>query len=102
MNTSSFESINLFTIALVIMYILLKVTANISNGIVIPMIADCSDYVTYRTGRYVPDMMGTLFSFVDKIISSFAATIVGFSFAEIKEKAKAEQVAKMETVESDS
>lgn len=83
MDTISFESINVFTLALVGMYILLKATANISGGIVIPMIADCADYETYRTGRYVPGMMGTLFSFVDKMISSLAATIVGFSFASI-------------------
>ena len=56
---------------------------NVSSGIVIPMIADCADYETYLTGRYVPGMMGTLFSFVDKMISSFATTVVGFAVATI-------------------
>ena len=50
----------------------------ISSNIVIPMIADCADYETSISGRYIPGMMGTLFSFVDKIISAFATTIVGF------------------------
>ena len=54
---------------------------SISGGIVIPMIADCADYETYLSGRYVPGMMGTLFSFVDKIVSSFATTIIGFAVA---------------------
>ena len=40
----------------------------LSGNIVIPMTADCADYEVYRTGRYVPGLMGTLFSFVDKII----------------------------------
>ena len=35
------------------------------------MIADCTDYEMYRSGRFVPGMMGTMFSFIDKIISSF-------------------------------
>ena len=29
------------------------------------MTADCADYVVYRSGRYVPGLMGTLFSFVE-------------------------------------
>lgn len=43
----------------------------------IPMVADCSDYETYRSGRYVPGIMGTLFSLVDKLVSSLASTVVG-------------------------
>lgn len=53
----------------------------ISGNIVIPMTADCADYEVYRTGRYVPGLMGTLFSFVDKIISSLAPMIAGLVFA---------------------
>ncbi|SKA82535.1 Na+/melibiose symporter [Clostridium sp. USBA 49] len=53
----------------------------ISGNIVIPMIADCSDYETYRSGRFVPGMMGTLFSFVDKIISSLSSFIIGIVLA---------------------
>ena len=30
----------------------------------IPMVADCSDYETYRSGKYIPGIMGTLFSVV--------------------------------------
>ena len=43
------------------------------------MIADCTDYEMYRSGRFVPGMMGTMFSFIDKIISSFSAMIQGFA-----------------------
>ncbi len=53
----------------------------IGGNIVIPMIADTSDYETYHTGRYVPGMMGTIFSFVDKLISSLATTFVGLAVA---------------------
>ena len=53
----------------------------ISGNIVIPMTADCAAYEVYRTGKYVPGLMGTLFSFVDKMISSFAPMIAGLVFA---------------------
>ena len=47
------------------------------------MVADCSDYETYRSGKYVPGIMGTLFSLVDKLVSSLGSTIVGASLAMI-------------------
>ena len=43
----------------------------------IPMVADCSDYETYQSGKYIPGIMGTLFSLVDKLVSSLSATVVG-------------------------
>lgn len=70
-----------------ISYILLSIVAGgfqgISGNIVIPMTADCADYEVYRTGKYVPGMMGTLFSFVDKMVSSFAPMIAGLMFSMI-------------------
>ena len=81
--TVSLTNINLTTIIFVTLMILGAGASGVSGNIVIPMIADCSDYETYRTGKYVPGMMGTLFSFVDKLISSLAATIVGAVIAMI-------------------
>ena len=49
----------------------------------IPMVADCSDYETFRSGRYIPGIMGTLFSLVDKLVSSLGSTIVGSAVAMI-------------------
>ena len=45
------------------------------------MTADCADYEVYRTGKYVPGLMGTLFSFVDKLVSSLAATVVALFYS---------------------
>ena len=53
----------------------------VSNPIVIPMIADVTDYELYRSGKFIPGMMGTLFSFVDKFVSSLSTMIVGFALA---------------------
>ena len=79
----SFTNLNFFTIAFIVLWILMQGFAGISTNIVIPMTADCADYETYRSGKYVPGLMGTLFSCVDKIISSFATTIVGLLIAMI-------------------
>ena len=41
------------------------------------MIADCSDYEVYRSGKFVPGLMGALFSFVDKVFAALGTAFVG-------------------------
>ena len=77
------SSWNLMGVAFVVIYIAMKGFSQLSGNIVIPMTADCADYEVYRTGRYVPGLMGTLFSFVDKLISSLASTFVAVVYAAI-------------------
>ncbi len=45
------------------------------------MISDCADYETYLSGKAVPGMMGTLFSFVDKVVSSLNGLVIAVMFA---------------------
>ncbi|MGL4913765.1 MAG: MFS transporter [Romboutsia sp.] len=77
----SMTSINLNTILFLSITILQGAFMGISGNIVIPMIADCADYEASRTGKFVPGMMGTLFSFVDKLISSLSSTLLGIGLA---------------------
>ncbi len=79
----NFTGWNFFTIAFFVLFLGMKGFTGISGNIVIPMTADCADYEVYRTGRYVPGLMGTLFSAVDKIISSLGATVIGLMCAAI-------------------
>ena len=79
----SLSNMGVMTIAFIAVYILARGSVGVSGAFVIPMISDCADYETYLSGRFVPGMMGTLFSFVDKMISSFATTIVAMSVAAI-------------------
>ena len=72
-----------FTIAYIVLTVAIAGVQGVSGNIVIPMTADCADYEVYRTKKYVPGMMGTLFSLVDKLISSFAPLITGVAFAAI-------------------
>lgn len=81
--TLSLTNISLFTVLFLSFTILGKGAAGVAGSIVIPMTADCADYETYRSGKYVPGLMGTLFSFVDKVISSLGTTIVSLSIAAI-------------------
>lgn len=45
----------------------------------IPMVADCADYEIYRSGKFIPGIMGTMFSLVDKLVSSLSATVVSIA-----------------------
>ena len=72
-----------FAITHCVLTLALSAFQGISGNIVIPMTADCADYEVYRTGKYVPGLIGTLFSFVDKLISSAAPMIAGLAFAAI-------------------
>ena len=78
-----FNGWTFFTLAFLVLWVCFKGFSGVSGNIVLPMIADCTDYEVYRSGRYLPGMMGTLFSFVDKIISSLSATVVGLMCAAI-------------------
>lgn len=80
---SLFVGVNwsMFGFLYILFWCLMKGFSGIASSIVIPMTADCADYEVYRSGKYVPGLMGTLFSFVDKIISSLAATFVSVMFA---------------------
>ncbi|RDW21897.1 glucuronide permease [Oceanobacillus arenosus] len=79
----SLESIGFATI----LFILLRTFAQGFGGapttLVVPMIADVSDYETAKSGRYVAGMFGTIFSFIDQLVSSLAPIIVGFVVAAI-------------------
>lgn len=72
-------SLNLYTILFVVFFGLGYGAYYATADMPIPMVADCADYETYRSGKYIPGIMGTLFSLVDKLVSSLAATVVGIA-----------------------
>ncbi len=72
-------SINLYTILFILFFGIGYGAYYSTADMPIPMVADCSDYETYRSGKYIPGIMGTLFSLVDKLVSSLSATVVGIA-----------------------
>ena len=73
-------AINVYTIAFILCFGIGYGAYYATADMPIPMVADCSDYETYRSGKYIPGIMGTLFSLVDKLVSSLAQTLVAFLF----------------------
>ena len=73
------KGINLYTILFMIFFGIGYGAYYSTADMPIPMVADCSDYETYRSGKYVPGIMGTMFSLVDKLVSSLAATVVAIA-----------------------
>ncbi|MBY4797075.1 MFS transporter [Collinsella sp. AGMB00827] len=70
-------TLNPYTVAFIVLYGLGYGAYYSTADMAIPMVADVSDYEMFRSGNYAPGIIGTLFSFVDKLVSSLAATVVG-------------------------
>ncbi len=69
-------TINFYTVLFIIFYGCGYGAFNCCDQLTIPMVADCTDYETYRSGNYVPGIMGTIFSLVDKLISSLQTLLL--------------------------
>lgn len=72
-------SINLYTILFLVFFGVGYGAYYSTADMPIPMVADCADYETYRSGKFIPGIMGTLFSLVDKLVSSLSATVVSIA-----------------------
>lgn len=70
-------TINLYTVLFILFFGVGYGAYYATADMPIPMVADCADYETYRSGKFIPGIMGTLFSLVDKLVSSLSATVVG-------------------------
>ena len=72
-------SVNLYTILFILFFGVGYGAYYSTADMPIPMVADCADYETYRSGKFIPGIMGTLFSLVDKLVSSLAAAVVSIA-----------------------
>lgn len=72
-------TINLYTVLFILCFGIGYGAYYSTADMPIPMVADCADYETYRSGKFIPGIMGTLFSLVDKLVSSLSATVVGIA-----------------------
>jgi len=71
--------LNLYTILFVLFFGIGYGAYYSTADMPIPMVADCADCETYRSGKFIPGIMGTLFSLVDKLVSSLSATVVSIA-----------------------
>ena len=65
-------ALNLYTVLFILLFGVGYGAYYATADMPIPMVADCSDYETYQSGKYIPGIMGTLFSLVDKLVSSLS------------------------------
>ena len=72
-------TINLYTVLFILFFGIGYGAYYSTADMPIPMVADCADYETYRSGKFIPGIMGTLFSLVDKLVSSLSATVVSLA-----------------------
>ena len=72
-------ALNLYTVAFLLFFGIGYGAYYSTADMPIPMVADCADYETYRSGKFIPGIMGTLFSLVDKLGSSLSATVVSIA-----------------------
>lgn len=88
----SIYGMNGITWLFLLIYVLLNGCKSITNNMVTPMIADCTDYEVYRSGKYVPGLMGALFSFVDKVFQALGVAFVGIALSILGFEKKLPQV----------
>jgi len=64
--------------AVIGLFICIKIFTAFPTSQVLTMAADVSDYETAKSGRYVSGLIGTIFSFIDSLSSSLTPIIVGW------------------------
>ncbi|OON99712.1 MAG: hypothetical protein ATN35_11255 [Epulopiscium sp. Nele67-Bin004] len=72
---------DIFGMAFIVLFALTRGLQMFGTTLFTPMVADCIDYEEYLSGKQMPGMIGSLYSFVDKLVSSLAATVVGTAVA---------------------
>ena len=76
-STFNFKNWSTFTVLYLIFMALRGGFMNVNRSIIIPMIADCADEEVARSGKYIPGMIGALFSCIDQLVNSLNSVIVG-------------------------
>lgn len=73
----------IMTIGFMVLYVLVHGSRMLATAFVPPMIPDIVDYEAYTNKRTVPGMISSIYTFIDKIVSSLQQTIVGLLLAMI-------------------
>lgn len=78
-----FQGWTFFTIAYLVLWCAMKGFGMVASNSLNPMLADVIDYEEYRSGKYLPGIIGALFNLADKIISSLGSTVIALLCAMI-------------------
>lgn len=72
-----------FTLAYLVLFLLMKGFGMIGTNVLNPMLADVIDYEYYISGKYCPGTIGASFNLADKFISSLGPTVIALLCAAI-------------------
>lgn len=61
----------------IILVVIQQASFNFFSNLINPLVADCTDYQTYLSGKFMAGTIGGVFSLVDKGISSISTTLLG-------------------------
>lgn len=75
------DNMGFMTIAFLVLFLVGGAIRYITSGLVQPMLADVIDYNTYKTNQYAPGIISSVYSFIDKAVSSLQQTFVGLLLA---------------------
>lgn len=78
-----FNGWTFFTLAYLVLWCAMKGFGMVASNSLNPMLADVIDYEEYRSGKYLPGIIGALFNLADKIISSLGSTVIALLCAMI-------------------
>jgi Na+/melibiose symporter-like transporter len=76
-----FDHFGFMTIGFFSLIVLASGFSTMANATCGPMLPDIVDYQTYKTGQFVPGTLATIYSLIDKGVSSIAPMIVGLAVA---------------------
>jgi Na+/melibiose symporter-like transporter len=82
-DTTKISVVPVYTVVFIVLNCLRSSATMATSTCTEMMRPDLADYELSRSGNYMPATVAGVFSFVDKLISSFASTIVGFCVAAI-------------------
>lgn len=68
-------------IIFLILYVIEQAVRGFATATFTPMIADCIDYEEFITGKKNPGMIGTMYSLIEKFVSSLSTTVAGIAVA---------------------
>jgi len=82
-DTLSITKVTVLTVGFIVLRCLMNATQMTVSSCTFPMIADITDYELSNSGHFSPSVVAMTYSFVQKLISSLGATIVGIAVASI-------------------
>ncbi|RKL65509.1 glucuronide permease [Salipaludibacillus neizhouensis] len=79
----AFNDWGFMTIAFLVLFLIAGAARSLATAYVVPMIPEIIDYEAYRSKRFTPGIVTSLYTFVDKLVSSLAQTVIGLVLAMI-------------------